>query len=121
MSAASRTKIYLKKTCPYSLKLRIFLTEAAIADRFDLTVFVDGDETHKTLRSRMEAQGLEPSFPAAEIEPEKLTTGSDSLIARFAKEAGVDPANLPLLNYYSEGVFRRHVEMSRELRQLKGG
>jgi hypothetical protein len=121
MNASSRTRVYLKKTCPYSLKLRIFLTEAGIADRFDLTVFVDGDETHKALRSRMEAQGLEPSFPAAEIEPGKLNTGTDSLIARFAKEACVDPANQPLFNYYSEGVFRRHVDMSRELRQLKGG
>jgi hypothetical protein len=121
MIASSRPRIYLKKTCPYSLKLRIFLAEAGIADKFDLTVFVDGDETHKALRSRMEAQGLEPSFPAAEIESENLTTGSDGLIARFAREAGVDPANLPLLSYYSEGVFRRHVEMSRELQQLKGG
>jgi glutathione S-transferase len=121
MNTSSRTKVYLKNTCPYSLKLRIFLTEAGIADRFDFTVFVDGDETHKALRARMEAQGQEPAFPAAEIEPGKLITGTDDLIARFAKEAGVDPAGLPLLNYYSEGVFRRHVEMFRELRQMKGG
>lgn len=121
MNTNSRSRIYLKTTCPYCLKLRIFLTEAQIADRFDFTVFADGDETHKALRARMEAAGQEPGFPAAEIEPGKLTTGTDDLIARFAMDAGVDPATLPLLNYYSNGVFRRHAEMFKELRQLKGG
>lgn len=114
-------RIYLKKTCPYCLKLRIFLTEAGLANRFDFSVFTDGDDTHKALRARMQAAGQEPSFPAAEIGPGQLTTGSDELIARFGREAGIDPATLPLLSYYSEGVFRRHVEMHRELRALKGG
>lgn len=121
MNASSRTRIYLKKTCPYCLKLRIFLTEAGLADRFDFTVFSEGDETHKALRARMEAAGQKPSFPAAEIEAGRLTTGSDELIARFARDAGVDPARLPLLDYYSNGVFPRHVEMHLELKQLKGG
>jgi glutaredoxin len=121
MNTNARTRVYLKKTCPYCLKLRIFLTEAGIADRFDFTVFHDGDETHKALRARMGAAGQEPGFPAVEIEPGKLTTGTDALIAHFAKIANVEAARLPLLNYYSEGVFARHVEMFRELKQLKGG
>lgn len=118
---ATRTRIYLKKTCPYCLKLRIFLTEAGIADRFDFMAFSEGDETHKALRARMQAAGQKPSFPAAQIEPDKLATGSDELIARFSRDAGVDPATLPLLAYYSSGVFPRHVEMHRELKELKGG
>lgn len=120
MSATSRTRIFLKKTCPYCLKLRIFLTEAGIAGQFDFAVFDDGDDTHKALRARMQAAGQEPGFPAAEIEAGKLATGSDELIARFAQQAGVDAAKLPLLKYYSEGVFIQHIEMFRELRQLKG-
>lgn len=120
MNTAARTRIYLKKTCPYCLKLRIFLTEACIAGDFDFAVFVDGDETHQAARARMQAAGQEPSFPAAEIDG-ALVTGTDDLIARFADNAGVDPATLPLLNYYSEGVFRRHVEMHRELRERKKG
>lgn len=121
MTSTTRPRIYLKKTCPYCLRLRIFLAEAGIADRFDFTVFADGDDMHKALRARMEAAGQQPGFPAAEIEPGTLTTGSDDLIARFARDAGVDPAALPLLRYYTDGVFGRHVEMHRELRQLKGG
>lgn len=121
MSTSPATRIYLKKTCPFCLKLRIFLTEAGIVDRFEFIVFDDGDETHQAVRARMEAAGQSPSFPAAEIGAGALATGTDDLIARFAKEADVDASELPLLAYYSEGVFKRHVEMFRELRKLKGG
>lgn len=121
MTASTRIPVYLKKTCPYCLKLRIFLTEAGIAGRFDFIVFSDGDDTHRALRARMEQAGIKPSFPAAELEPGKLTTGTDELIAHFAREAGVDASQLPLLAYYSQGVFPRHVEMFQELKKLKGG
>lgn len=121
MSQSPRTQIYLKNTCPYCLKLRIFLTEAGLADRFDFVVFADGDEAHQALRARMQAAGQQPSFPAVELEPGRLATGTDELIARFAREAGVDAGTLPLLAYYSDGVFRRHVQMHKELRELRGG
>jgi glutaredoxin len=121
MSSTARAKLYLKNTCPFCLKLRIFLTDARIADRFDFVVFADGDDTHKALRQRMEAAGQSPSFPAAEIQQGTLVTGTDDLIARFAKEADIDPAALPLLAYYSKGVFTKYGEMFRELRQLKSG
>jgi len=111
--------IYLKRSCPYCLKLRIFLTEAGIADRFSYVVFDDGDDTHQALRARMTAAGQKPSFPAVEFAPGTLETGTDDLIARLAPD-GVDSAELPLLRYYSEGVFPRHIEMFRELRTLKG-
>lgn len=119
--SSQRTRIFLKKTCPYCLRLRIFLTEAGIADRFEFVVFADGDETHKALRAQMEQAGQKPSFPAAELEPGQLTTGTDALIERFAKQAGIDPAKLPLLAYYTAGVFARHVQMFQELKALKGG
>ncbi|MGQ4274102.1 glutaredoxin domain-containing protein [Terrihabitans sp. B22-R8] len=121
MTDNSATKIYLKKSCPFCLKLRIFLTEAGIADRFDYVEFEDGDATHTALRQQMEEAGQEPSFPAAELEPGKLTPGTDDLIARFAKDTGVDPATLPLLAYYSDGVFKHTIAMFRELRELKAG
>jgi hypothetical protein len=120
MNANAPIKVYLKKTCPFCLKLRIFLTEAGLADRADFTVFAEGDATHQALRARMQAAGQEASFPAAEFEPGKLSTGTDDLIARFG-QGTVDPATLPLLKYYSEGVFQKFGEMFRELRQLKGG
>jgi len=119
MTNETKTTAYLKRTCPYCLKLRVFLTEAGLADRFDFQVFDDGDETHKALRARMEAEGQQPSFPAVEGADGKLETGTDDLINRFAKEAGQDPSSLPLLDYYSNGVFKRQGEMFRELKALK--
>jgi glutaredoxin len=119
MYEPSPATLYLKRSCPHCLKLRIFLTEAGIADRFAYVVFDDGDETHKALRARMEEAGQEPSFPAADLGDGKLTTGTDGLIARFALEAGVDPAAMPLLDYYAGGVFKRCGEMFLELRALK--
>jgi glutathione S-transferase len=121
MNASAPVKVYLKKTCPFCLKLRIFLTEAGVAGQADFVVFAEGDATHQALRARMQAAGQEPSFPAAEIEPGKLSTGTDALIAHFARGSGVDPAKLPLLGYYTEGVFQKYGEMFRELKQLKGG
>ena len=111
--------IYLKRSCPFCLKLRIFLTEAGMEDRFRLEVFDDGDDMHKALRKRMEDAGQEPSFPAAELAPGKLETGTDDLIARFSDETGADPASMPLLGYYDGGVFERHIAMFKELREIK--
>jgi glutaredoxin len=111
--------IYLKKTCPFCLKLRVFLSEALLADGFNLIVFEDGDDPHRELRSRMEASGQQPSFPAVELTPGKLETGTDELISRIADQAGVVPASMPLLNYYSDGVFAQYGQMFRELRELR--
>jgi glutaredoxin len=117
---AGRPTIYLKRSCPFCLKLRIFLAEAGLADRYAYVVFDDGDDTHRALRARMEEAGQQPSFPAAELTPRKLETGTDDLIARFAADAGgVESASLPLLDYYSGGVFKQYGEMFRELRALK--
>jgi len=116
---ATPIKAYLKHTCPYCLKFRIFATEAGLAERFEFVVFEDGDSTHTSLRERMKAAGQEPSFPAVETEPGKLLTGTDELISHFASEAGVDSSKLPLLDYYTGGVFKRHIAMFRELKELK--
>ncbi len=111
--------LYLKRSCPFCLKLRIFLTEAGMVDGFRIVIFDDGDETHQALRGRLTAAGQEPSFPAAELAPDTLETGSDALIARFARQAGLDPAAMPLLTYYTEGVFKQYIAMFRELKELK--
>lgn len=114
----NKPTLYLKRTCPFCLKLRIFLTEAGLADRFETIVFDDGDDTHRELRARFEADGREPGFPALDAGA-GLETGTDGLIARFADEAGIDPAAMPLLTYYNEGVFQRVGELFRENRELK--
>jgi glutaredoxin len=111
--------IYLKSTCPFCLKLRIFLTEAGLADRFSYVIFNDDDQTLQAFRQRMQQAGQEASFPAVAFESERFETGTDALIARFAAEAGVDPGAMPLLTYYDNGVLERYSEMYIALRELK--
>ena len=101
------TTAYFKRTCPYSLKFRIFLSEADLEDRFNMVVFDDGDDTHQQLRRRLEQAGLKPSFPAVETDNDQFRTGSDELIQHYAREAGIDPGQLPLLDYYTRGVFQK--------------
>ena len=118
-SLDARPKAYLKRGCPFCLKLRIFLTEAGMAEVLDYVVFEDGDETHLAVRARMERAGRQPGFPAVEFEPGRFETGADALIGRFAQQGGVDPGSLALLNYYTGGVFKAFGEMYMELKNLK--
>lgn len=112
------SNVYLKRNCPFCLKLRVFLTEARLADGFDYVVFDDGDDTHQRLRARMEAAGQTPTFPAVEFEEGKLATGTDDLIDRFAREADLAPSTMPLLAYYIDGVFSSYMDMFKQLREM---
>lgn len=97
---------YLKRTCPFSLKFRIFISEAGLENRFDIVVFEDNDEMHRRLRQRLGQAGHKPAFPAVETIDGQFRLGSDELIAHYAQEAGIDSEQLPLLNYYVRGVFQ---------------
>ncbi|HKY81192.1 MAG TPA: hypothetical protein VJM09_06935 [Sphingobium sp.] len=115
-----RPRAYLKRSCPFCLKLRIFLTEAGMTDGLDYVVFDDGDDVHQRVRATMQAAGQDPAFPTVEFEEGRFETGTDDLIARFAASSQVNADNLPLLRYYSEGVFKRYREMFQQLRDQKG-
>lgn len=119
MSKAAKPKIFLMRECPFCLKLRIFLSEASLDGEVEYVTFASGDSTHQSVRDRMIEAGQKPSFPAAELQEGSLTTETDALIDHFASQAGVDPAAMPLLTYYTEGVFKRIFEMYHELAELK--
>lgn len=120
MTDLTKPKLYLKHTCPFCLKVRIFLTEANLSDQVEFVVFTDGDDTHQALRQRMEANGVKPAFPALEVATNQFKTGTDDLIAKFARDNDVNVESLPLLTYYSTGVFKRMGELFMENRKLKG-
>ncbi|MBW4329427.1 glutathione S-transferase domain-containing protein [Stakelama sp. CBK3Z-3] len=114
-----RPRIWLLKECPFCLKLRIALNEMGLDERVDYIVFDKGDDTEADLRRRLTDAGIKPSYPAAEVAPGEYAAESDDLIARYAREAGVDPeTDLPLLAYYKAGVFPRFVEMFKTLKEM---
>ena len=76
MTNAPKPTLYLKRSCPFCLKLRIFLTEAGLADRFHYTVFDDGDEMHLS-RARV---GLKDGAITSDA-PVNVTAGNTTLTA----------------------------------------
>lgn len=114
-------RAYVLNGCPFCLKLRIFLTEAGLASKVTFIVSVGHDDVQNALFSHLKAAGLNATFPAVEFEPGLFQLGADDLIARFARDADVDMSALPLLDYYTDGVFKRYGEMFLELRRAKQG
>ncbi|WP_188054901.1 glutathione S-transferase N-terminal domain-containing protein [Sphingosinithalassobacter sp. CS137] len=116
MNPQFRPRAWLLASCPFCLKLRIALTDLGIADRFEFIVFEKGDDAEAELRRTLEAAGIEPSYPAVETAPGDWQTESDALIARYARQEGREPDDLPLLAYYLRGVFPKFIELYKEHR-----
>ena len=109
----------LKLDCPFSLKFRIFVTEAGIADQFVFDVFEEGTRAYDEAKATLEKCAPEATFPAVEISPGKYMADSDTLIDHFAEAFSVDHKALPLLAYYEAGVFRAMTQMFEENRNMK--
>ncbi|MGB3625179.1 MAG: hypothetical protein WA989_05115 [Henriciella sp.] len=118
-SADFTPRAILKLACPFSLKFRIFLHEAGLADRFRFDVVEDGTEAYDEAKQTLEDAGTEASFPGVEIAPGEYLSDSDALIDHYAGKFGIDRENLPLLNYYEEGVFKLSVDLFEENQELK--
>ncbi len=109
----------LKLDCPFSLKFRIFVTEAGIADQFVFDVFEEGTRAYDEAKATLEKCAPEATFPAVETSPGTYMADSDTLIDHYAKAFSVDRKALPLLAYYEAGVFKAMTQMFQENREMK--
>lgn len=114
-----RSVLYLNQQCPFCLKLMIFLTEAGLLKQFEIRKFIRGDAAEQEIRAELAPHFEKVSFPAAQIAPGQYMKDTDALIAHYAKEAGVDPSEMALLNYYVGGVFERMGALFRENMEFK--
>ena len=114
-----RPVLYLNQHCPFCLKLMIFLSEAGLLRQFDVRKFVPGDEAEQEMKGELAPHFEKVTFPAAQLSPGQFKSGSDALITHYAGQAGVDPAEMPLLNYYVGGVFKRVGDLYKENMALK--
>jgi hypothetical protein len=97
---------YLLKSCPYSFKLLLFISEAGLRDQFAIVTLEPESQAMKEAKQKIEkATGEKASFPTVEIEPGVYKSDSDELIAHFSQRHGVDPANLIALSFYKESIF----------------
>ena len=109
----------LKLDCPFSLKFRIFVTEAGLTDRFRFEVVEDGTPAYDRAKETLEESDAEASFPGVETAPGKYMADSDTLIDHYAREFGIERDDLDLLAYYEEGVFEAMTSLFEENRKLK--
>ena len=97
---------YLLKTCPYSFKLLLFISEAGLHDQFEIVTLEPDSQAMKGTKQKIEqATGKKASFPTVEIEPGVYKSDSDELIAHFSEKHSVDPASLIALSFYKESIF----------------
>jgi hypothetical protein len=111
---------YLMLGCPFSFKFLLFMTEAGLRDQIRV-VPVDPEATHyEQLRTELEdATGKKASFPTVEVEPGIYRSETDELIDYFANRHGIDPGDLPTLQFYNDGVFKAMGNLYRENVQLR--
>ncbi|WP_260922775.1 glutathione S-transferase N-terminal domain-containing protein [Novosphingobium sp. 9] len=110
--------LYLKAACPHCLKLRIFLLEAGLMERFDMRVFTPGDDNETDMRAELAPWFEKVTFPTVQHTPGAFMNESDAIIALYAQEAGLDPARLPTFVDYTQGVLPKYQRMRRELVSL---
>ena len=113
------TTIYLKQGCPFCLKLRIFLLEADLQDRVELHEFAEGSEEEAEIRAELAPHYEKPTFPTAKLAGGDYLADSDQIIAHFTAGTSIDPARLPTLRAYVEGVMPRMGALFRENMELK--
>lgn len=116
---AFRPVLYLKAGCPFCLKLRIFLLEAGLIDRFDQRTFSEGDENAEPMRAELAPHFDKVTFPVVQHEAGVFLKDSDAIIAHYAAGEGIDPASLPIFSTYAQAVLPKYMEVRRELNALK--
>lgn len=104
--------IWVRTTCPYSFKLRLFLTETGLTGTVS---FIPMDPDAPEFRAKKaeldRIAGRPTAFPTAEIAPGEFLSGSDELIRHFAALHGIDEASLPTLAFYRGGLYPAYLEM----------
>lgn len=97
---------WVKTTCPFSFKFRLFATEAGLHDRFEFVAMNPMEEGFAAAKADLEARSGGPVvFPTVEVAPGEFQNDSDALIERYAGENGIDPGSLPTLQFYLGGLF----------------
>eukprot|EP00668_Euglena_longa_P017046 GGOE01021377.1.p2 GENE.GGOE01021377.1~~GGOE01021377.1.p2 ORF type:complete len:140 (-),score=51.67 GGOE01021377.1:532-924(-) len=107
-------KLFLKLGCPFCAKLTTFLAEAGLSSK--VTIELDTEENRNYITQKVG----KCTFPALEVEPGKIILESGDIIDLFAKEAGVDPASLPLHQYYMNGLFKDVRAMMMHIKEKEG-
>lgn len=111
--------LFMKRNCPFCLKLASFLAEAGIWNRFEIRGFYDGEEEEASIRATLAPHFEKVTFPALEYAPGQFMAESDDIIAKYAKELDLTPSQMSYYQYVLAGPVRRMGESFRRIRDLE--
>src|SRR4030095_15329384 len=105
-------KAYLKIDCPFSFKYLLFMAEAGLLDRIEITRCDPKSAGFDGIKAKLAAATNEPAtFPTVEVEPGRFMSDSNRLIEYFAQRNNVALSDLPALSFYKEGIFPQLQEL----------
>jgi hypothetical protein len=111
-SGEFKAKAYVREGCPFSFKLLVFISEAALLDRFEIVRLKPSDPGFEAQKDKLsKGLGKAATFPVVEVEPGKYATDSDRLIELYAAEVGLKPDAMPVLAFYKETIFPQLIEL----------
>lgn len=111
--------LYVKKNCPFCLKVRIFLLESGHLADVDIHEFVPGMPDEQAIRSRLEPLLDKVSFPALIDETGKAIADSDMIVDLCVRRFGIDRDDLPTFLNYADGVLPRLIQLFQDNAQLR--
>ncbi len=109
--------LFVKHTCPFCLKLRLYLLEAGLLDTVSLRESRTPEE-EEAMRAELAPHLAKVSYPTARFGDEYMTE-SDDIIARFVRDGGRPPEQLPTYQAYVDGPFSQLLALYRENAELK--
>ena len=110
--------LYVKYTCPFSLKVRLFLLEAGKLDSVELREAKEPGQD-EAIRRELDGRVAKVSYPTAMFGSDDFLTESDDIISRFAEMYDVRPQDLPTFKAYVDGPFAQLAGLHRELAGLR--
>mmetsp|Transcript_13850 Transcript_13850/g.26884 ORF Transcript_13850/g.26884 Transcript_13850/m.26884 type:complete len:124 (-) Transcript_13850:115-486(-) len=104
--------LFLKSSCPFCLKVVVFLSEAGMLNKVKMAP--DSSANREMLQKIIGEGSL--SFPALQLKDnEKPLMDSDGIIDLFAKQGNIDVNTLQALPYYKEGVMKGYINMIKHI------
>lgn len=109
--------LFVKHSCPFCLKVRLYLLEAGLIDTVTLRESRSPEE-EEAMMVELSPHLAKVSYPTLRLGDTYLTE-SDDIIAHFVKDGGPAPEQLPTFQAYVDGPFSQLMALYRENAELK--
>ena len=113
-----RPILFVLPTCPFCLKLRLFLLEAGLLEGAEVRE-ADTPGAEAAIRQELEPHFEKVTFPTIRLSSGAYLADSDAIITHFARPADIDPDSLPTYQAYLTGPLAAMKKLFAENMQLK--